>query len=528
MRVPGHPTTRSRSFEPTRRRSLTALSLLSGAGLVTTLAAGPALPAAAATGACAAMTTPLYYEINPSSHASLLTTSKSEAADASTRYGFKSVLNPAFLVSNKAGTGLAGVHRMFHRGDFVYAFDNSDIAALKAKGYADQGTRFYVATAADSSCSVTVQRYTLNGAHQVSAPTLSPATLTANRWVAEAPIFYAAPSSAGSGGSGSGGSGSGGSGTPVTSPGGRLPSTYTTPPLTSSGASDTDGVFTVAVLPDTQLETGTDTRFADRNRWLVANRKRLDLRFATQVGDLVNWDTPNHDQYTVASKAMSVLEQAGLPWSPTVGNHDGAAVCPGGSACPGTDVRIGVRNTTTFNSFFPLDRFRAVRGYYESGKIDNTYSEFSAEGKTWMMLNLELWPRQGVIDWADEVVKAHPHDNVILVTHSYLTGSGAINTSKEYGATSPKYLYDTLISKNTNIKVVLSGHVGTYASRTDSRSGNPVTSFLQCFHDNHDNPTRLLTIDTKTGTIRGQVYYQKSNRYLSAADVTFSGMKWVN
>ncbi len=528
MRVPGHPTTRSRSFDPTRRRSLTALALLGGVGLVTTLASGPALPAAAAsTGACASMTTPLYYELNPTSHASLLTTSKTEAADATTKYGFRATLSPAFLVSNKAGTGLAGVHRMFLRGDFIYAFDSTDISALKAKGYADQGVGFYVATdaTADSSCSVAVQRYTLDGAHQVSAPTLSPATLKANKWVAEDQIFYAAPTS---GNSGSGGSGSGGSGTPVTSPGGRLPTSYTTPPLTSSGASDTDGVFTVAVLPDTQLETGTDTRFADRNRWLVSHRKSLDLRFATQVGDLVNWDTPGHDQYTVASKAMSVFEQAGLPWSPTIGNHDGAAVCPGGSACPGTDVRIGLRNTTTFNSFFPLDRFRAVRGYYESGKIDNTYSEFSAEGKTWMLLNLELWPRQGVIDWADQVVKAHPHDNVLLVTHSYLTGGGAINTDKEYGANSPKYLYDNLISKNANIKVVLSGHVGSYASRTDSRSGDPVTSFLQCFHDNHDNPTRLLTINTKTGTVRGQVYYQKTDRYLSAADVTYSGMKWVN
>ena len=344
---------------------------------------------------------------------------------------------------------------------------------------------------------MSVQRFTKKGMHQVSAPTLSAATLTANKWVAESAVFYTASSW---GTSVSSGSGSGSS--PVSSG-------YTTPPLTSSGASDTDGVFTVAVLPDTQLEVGTDTRFADRNRWLVSHRKSLDLRFATQVGDLVNWDTPSHDQYVHASQAMSVFEQAGLPWSPTIGNHDAAATCVGGAACPGVDVRIGVRDTSTFNSYFPLERFRAVKGYYEAGKIDNTYSEFSAEGKTWMMLNLELWPRQGAIDWANQVVKAHPHDNVILVTHSYLTGSSAISTSKEYGSTTPKYLYDTLVSKNTNIKVVLSGHVGTYGSRVDSRAGNPVTSFLQCFHDNHDNPTRLLTINTKTGTIRGQVYYQK-------------------
>ena len=508
----GHPRAGLKPTTTRRTPPIAGVGLVAAGLLTATLAAAPVLPASAATTDCTKMTTPLYYEINSHSGASLLTVSKAEAATAASKYGFKASTTAPFQVSRVPGDGLAGVHRMFSRGDFVYAYSASDIADFKQRGYADQGIRFYVATASSSSCSVRVQRFTRDGAHQVSAPTLSVATLTANKWVAESAVFYAASSWS----------------TPTAGGSSAQPTGYTTPPLTSSGASNTDGVFTLAVLPDTQLETGTDTRFADRNRWLVANRKKLDIRFATQVGDLVNWDTPNHDQYVHASQAMSVFEKAGLPWSPTVGNHDGAAVCAGGAACRGTDVRVGVRNTSTFNSFFPLNRFRAVQGHYESGKIDNTYSEFSAEGKTWMMLNLELWPRQGVIDWADQVVKAHPHDNVIVVTHSYLTSGSAISTSKEYGATSPQHLYDTLISKNTNIKVVLSGHVGSYGSRTDSRSGNPVTSFLQCFHDNHDNPTRLLTINTKTGSIRGQVYYQKSDRWLTAADKTYSGVKWVN
>lgn len=310
------------------------------AGLLTaSLATAPVLPASAATADCSKMTTPLCYGINSQSGASLLTVSKAEAVSASTSYGYKASTTAPFKVSSVPGDGLAGVHRMFSRGDFVYAFSASDIADFKQRGYADQGVRFYVATSSSSTCSVRVQRFTRDGAHQVSAPTLSVATLTANKWVGESAVFYAASTWSTS--------------TPVG--GSALPATYTTPPLTSSGASNTDGVFTLAVLPDTQLETGTDTRFADRNRWLVANRKSLDIRFATQVGDLVNWDTPKHDQYVHASEAMSVLEKAGLPWSPTVGNHDGAAVCPGGAACPGTDVRVGVRNTGTFNSYFPLN-----------------------------------------------------------------------------------------------------------------------------------------------------------------------------
>ena len=498
-----------------RRPLPLVLTALLGAALVAgTLGA---LPAAAATASCTEMTTPVYYQINARTGASLLTTWKGEADSASVKYGYTISHGAPFKVSMTPGSGLAGGHRTFKSGDFVFAQSSSDIAAMRQQGYADQGVRFYAATTGSSSCSVTVQRYTLNGKHQVSAPTLPAEVLIRNHWTAQSPTFYAAGTSTAS--------------TPKWTVGYTstpAPSRYSTPPLTSSGASNTDGVFRIAVLPETQMEVGTDTRFADRNRWLVANRKKLDLRYATQVGDLVNWDTPSHDQYVHASQAMSVLEKAGVPWSPTIGNHDAAATCVGGAACPGTNVRIGVRNTSTFNHYFPTDRFRAVRGIYEAGKIDNSYSEFTAEGKTWMLLNLELWPRVGVVNWANWVVKTHPHDNVILETHSYLTSSSAISTGDDYGATSPKYLYDNLVSTNPNIKVVLSGHVGTYGSRVDSRSGNPVTSFLQCFHDNHDNPTRLVTINTKTGSVRGQVYYPKTNRWLPSADKTYTGLKWVN
>ena len=66
------------------------------------------------------------------------------------------------------------------------------------------------------------------------------------------------------------------------------------------------------------------------------------------------------------------------------------------------------------------------QGYFEAGKVDNTYSRFDAGGRHWLVLNLELWPRTAVVAWAQPVVASHPDDNVIVATHSYLTASGAI------------------------------------------------------------------------------------------------------
>ena len=51
------------------------------------------------------------------------------------------------------------------------------------------------------------------------------------------------------------------------------------------------------------------------------------------TGDIVNWDTPDHPSTRPPRDAFVPLEEAGIPYSLSVGNHDTAAVCPGGSAC---------------------------------------------------------------------------------------------------------------------------------------------------------------------------------------------------
>ena len=86
--------------------------------------------------------------------------------------------------------------------------------------------------------------------------------------------------------------------------------------------------------------------------------------------------------------------------------------------------------------------------------------------------------------WANGVVAANPTKNVIVSTHSYLAADGSISTSNGgYGSTSPRYLFDNLVKLHPNIKMVLSGHVGQAAVRTDTGvNGNKVLSFLQAFH----------------------------------------------
>ncbi len=173
-----------------------------------------------------------------------------------------------------------------------------------------------------------------------------------------------------------------------------------------AGRASGEDSFTIAVAPDLQQEVldAKDTRLTDRFQWLVDNRQALNLKCVLQVGDFMNWDTPDHIQYERASAAVKILDEAGLPFVFTIGNHDtqatgGTPEKPGGSARPG-NTHDNQRNTTVYNRYFPLARFKLLGGVYEPGKIDNAWHTFQAGGLDWLVINLELWPRRGAVAWA--------------------------------------------------------------------------------------------------------------------------------
>lgn len=302
----------------------------------------------------------------------------------------------------------------------------------------------------------------------------------------------------------------------------------TTPTEPPPPAEDT--LFTLVAVPDTQRETNYyPARFTNRLEWLAANKDRLDLRFVMQVGDLVDWDTPDHIQYVRASEGMKLLENAGLPYAIAVGNHDTGVVCPGGSACPG-DTHALLRDTSTLNSFFPASRFKALKGAYEPGKLDNAFHTFSAGGVEWLVLNLELWARTPVVNWAKTVLANHPKHNVIVITHSHLSSSGTISGSNGgYGDNSPQYIFDNLLKVYPNVRLVLSGHTGTTGYRVDTGdNGNKIYQILQTYHDMNTNPLRLLEIDTAQGTIKTRVYSPYTNEQKNDGSAfTITGVNWV-
>ena len=134
-----------------------------------------------------------------------------------------------------------------------------------------------------------------------------------------------------------------------------------------------------------------------------------------------------------------------------------SATTVGGKAAPGK-VNVNLRNTTTFNTFFPVTRFTVLGGVYESNKVDNAYHIFSVGGLDWLVLNLELWPRAGAVSWASTILESHPHHNVIVLTHSHLNAKATIEQTRGgYGDNSPQYVFDHLLKQHANIRLVFRG-----------------------------------------------------------------------
>ncbi len=487
------------------RRSSLSLLLLA---LVATTLAGTAPPASAAS-PCDALADPVYQVSKPEGAPTLLTAWRTEVDEAVARHGYTTDSGVVFKASTRPADGLVALHRLHNpgSGDFVWLPEGSELdRAVAELGYVDGGTTFHVAPAG-AGCGTPVVRFLKGSRHQYAMSAAAQDALTAAGWTREGVTFHA---------------------------------------VAPDAPADVDTVFSLAAIPDTQNETNhpADTRFKNRMQWLVDNRASLDLRYVLHSGDVTNWGWLEARQYQIASDAFAVLDTAGIGYQAAIGNHDTRAVGfngdkqnpgPGGAAyqdhpdCPTVlgadqcDSTILVRHTQEWNATFPPSRFAGVGGTFEAGKSDNMFQTFSAGGVDWLVLTLELYPRVEAVDWAKQVVVSHPRHNVIVVTHSYLTGGLGINQGHEYGATSPQYLYDNLVKVYPNVKMVFSGHVGAWGTRLDTGDhGNTIVSYLTALHS-PDNPVRTLEIDTATGKVTTRlVTPSKQTTQTDATEVTLS------
>lgn len=228
--------------------------------------------------------------------------------------------------------------------------------------------------------------------------------------------------------------------------------------------------FTIATLPDTQYYARDyPETYLVQTEWLMANRARLNIVYVAHMGDMVD-NAIREQQWLNADAAMKILEVPqpdlpyGLPYCPTVGNHDQAPMNnPGG--------------TDEFNAWFGADRFQGrdyYGGHYGSNN-DNNYGFFSASGMDFIHVSLEFDenPDADVIAWADQLIEAHADRRAIVTTH-YMINTGYPASFSTQG----RAIYEGL-KDNPNLFLLLGGHMHGEGRREDEHDGRTIRSILQ-------------------------------------------------
>ncbi len=227
------------------------------------------------------------------------------------------------------------------------------------------------------------------------------------------------------------------------------------------------GSWTLAVMPDSQDFSNHYPQVYDRQcEWIVAHRRSHNILFVAHEGDVTYDNLPY--EWQNAKKSMDILLRAGIPYSVTTGNHD-----------VGQGHLLGRIRATLINDYFHESDYASSPAYglFVPGKVDNCWHQFDSPTGKMLVLVLEYAPRDVVVDWANQVVAAHPDCKVILVTHAYLYSDSTRYDWAKYGPKQlwdPKAspglvadgnvndgqdLWDKLVSRHPNIHFTLNGHV---------------------------------------------------------------------
>lgn len=328
----------------------------------------------------------------------------------------------------------------------------------------------------------------------------------------------------------------------------------------------TDYDYSMAVIGDTQYYVESETNvqnFYNITQYLSELEKKPS--YVMQVGDITSDNGENH--YTKALTAMGKLKDAGIPHSIALGNHD----YPSAGKVD--------RNSTNFNTYFSQEYFEAVSDmefypeYYEVTtssaytktvvaddaesvaeneiklsdvttrscesqsievgdyvfyKSDNNYRLLTAGDTKYMIVTLEFNPRNEVIDWANEVVAAHPEHKVIVCTHGYTQDGEIIKSSSYYlgkdgnnkdtNQNEPNVLWSNFVSKHENIFMLFCGHA--HAPEITSNvmvgdNGNTVYQYMVAptMGNGGDGVFLMMYFNETSGTVDFRYYSPTEDKY---------------
>jgi formylglycine-generating enzyme required for sulfatase activity len=266
--------------------------------------------------------------------------------------------------------------------------------------------------------------------------------------------------------------------------------------------------FSVVVLPDTQNYTSisSPTDLFDRQtQWVIDNIQPRNIKFLTHVGDIVN-NPGSSSEWNRATAGMNILHNGGISPNTVPSNANpssyGAVKVPYSIVVGNHDIANG--NTFFLNRFGPShprwidpqtgQRYDWLRGFSPRGY--SSYQVLEINGREMLFLSVDIDTPEADLQWAEDVLAAHPRALTLLTTHNYLaetggggsagTGNGLrgrVTTSYVPGIaptrTSGEVIFQRLVRPFNQVYMVVCGHnFAQYNLLETNAYGKPVHELL--------------------------------------------------
>ncbi|MHC4744398.1 MAG: metallophosphoesterase, partial [Planctomycetota bacterium] len=297
--------------------------------------------------------------------------------------------------------------------------------------------------------------------------------------------------------------------------------------------------FTLIVLPDTQCYADvrfgfaakrwkTDLRhcFFKQMQWIKKNKDELNIVMVAHVGDIVQADHP--EEWKIADKAFGMLDGV-VPYTVCLGNHDF-----GFHEDPDKPARFWFaanRDASNYNKNFGHSRLKS--NHSRAGRLgetnENHYCQFEASGMKFLIISLEMHPRDESLVWASKIAETHRDHRCIVLTHSYMDTRNRRLSKDPYCDVKGNYgqaMWDKFISRHENIFMVLCGHMlGEGLLTSEGQNGNPVHQVMANYqHEDKGGGgyLRIMTFIPTEGRIDVQTYSPVSDQHKVTSRSRFS------
>lgn len=180
--------------------------------------------------------------------------------------------------------------------------------------------------------------------------------------------------------------------------------------------------------------------FLNMNQWIVDNAEEWKIKYVIHTGDIVD-DYDMIYEWENADEAMSIFDEAGMPYGVLGGNHDVAA---------------GLGQNENYYTYFGEDRFTSQPTYGESYENNlGHYDLISENGQDLIILYMSWDVYTDEINWMNEVLAKYSDRKAILCFHPYTNVKQSNGTYLDYYG---QLIQEQVVAKNENVFAVLNGH----------------------------------------------------------------------